>query len=930
MATLVAFFYGKGKDMKKKILYMIIAFTLIGLYSFIITPKVKAAQGVTLTEEFMPNIYFVRRGGGKPYQSLQYAIYTLDGKVAYCIQPGIEIVTTSYIAYDGLMASPYDAATNKKIELIGHYGYDYPGHQTLRYRMAAQALIWETVSGQIIEYWTGQSGWGDYINVDYERNEIMKLVNAHYNKPSFNGTTIEAVVGKEIVITDTNNLLGEYEIYKSDGFDVRIEDNKIYATALEPGNLNLSVVRKHYDNFTNIIYHGSIASSQKMGYFRFSDPVLASLNVKSIGGDVEINKLDNDTQLSKAQGTEATLKGATYGIYNYSDTLIATITTNEDGKAKSDILSDIGEYYLKEITPSKGYELDNNKYYFNITVENLHPVINVYEQIIKRDVEINKYYAKGDTGILVPEEDIEFAIYDSVGNLVTTIKTNEQGYVKTNLVYGTYIVKQINSTPGYEKVEDFKIIVNNESPNTIKYSLTDAPIKAKLKLVKIDANTNKPILFKGATFKIKNVDTEEYVCQKVSYPNKEEICTFSTNEFGEFITPSDLISGTYQIEEIISPNGYLLSTEPYTFRIDETSRFVEDDEYGKYVYVEFANKIIKGNIIVEKTGETFNFLDKTFNYNLKGLIDVEFALYAGEDIATLDGTLHYKKGDKINTIKTDMNGIATFSDLYLGKYILKEIKTQSNYVIDTNEYVIELTEKEKNTILVSETLKITNKLKKGTLEFTKTDLVSGELIPNTIIEIYTESGECIFIGETDHNGKIIVSNLPIGKYYIIEKEAATGYVINDEKVEFEILEDGKIVKAEMTNKPITGELEFTKIDISTSAPLPNTIIEIYTENDELVFNGKTDENGQVVIKELKYGKYYILEKEAPDGYILNEEKMYFEILEDGEIVKAKMTNEKVIINVPNTGINDYHVIEIIGGLFLLCGVGIIIYAKKKK
>ena len=134
----------------------------------------------------------------------------------------------------------------------------------------------------------------------------------------------------------------------------------------------------------------------------------------------------------------------------------------------------------------------------------------------------------------------------------------------------------------------------------------------------------------------------------------------------------------------------------------------------------------------------------------------------------------------------------------------------------------------------------------------------------------------------------------------------------------------------MTNRPILGTLEFTKVDISTSEPLPNTLIEIYNENEELVFSGKTDENGMIIIEELRYGKYYVLEKEAPEGYILNEEKMFFEILEDGEIVKTTMVNEQVVIEVPNTGLSDYYIYEIISGVLVLSGIGVIIYAKKKR
>ena len=134
----------------------------------------------------------------------------------------------------------------------------------------------------------------------------------------------------------------------------------------------------------------------------------------------------------------------------------------------------------------------------------------------------------------------------------------------------------------------------------------------------------------------------------------------------------------------------------------------------------------------------------------------------------------------------------------------------------------------------------------------------------------------------------------------------------------------------MTNKPIYGTLEFTKTDISTSEPLPNTKIEIYTEKDELIFEGITDEEGKIIIEELRYGRYYILEKEAPEGYILNTEKMYFEILEDGEIVKCTMTNEQVIIEVPNTLLDDNHLVEILGTLLIIFGIGVLISENKRK
>ena len=147
---------------------------------------------------------------------------------------------------------------------------------------------------------------------------------------------------------------------------------------------------------------------------------------------------------------------------------------------------------------------------------------------------------------------------------------------------------------------------------------------------------------------------------------------------------------------------------------------------------------------------------------------------------------------------------------------------------------------------------------------------------------------------------------------------------------FEIKENGEVIKSTMKDDDITGTLEFTKVDFSTDEGLPNTLIEIYDANtDELIYSGRTDEEGKITIDKIKYGKYYILEKEAPEGYTLNEERMYFEIKEDGEIVKSIMKDER-IIEVPNTGIDDKNNNTVVAIILVLIGVGAIIYGNVKR
>ena len=277
----------------------------------------------------------------------------------------------------------------------------------------------------------------------------------------------------------------------------------------------------------------------------------------------------------------------------------------------------------------------------------------------------------------------------------------------------------------------------------------------------------------------------------------------------------------------------------------------------------------------------------------------------------------------VETVTTNEEGKAE-TRLKIGNYIIKQTKGKNGYkFIKDYEFVVE----EGST---GEMLLLNNEIITGTLEFTKTDISESKTLPNTLIEIYDSNDELVFSGRTDENGKIVINNLKSGKYYILEKEAPEGYQLNTEKMYFEIKEDGGIVKSSMKDEIITGTLEFSKTDYSTDEPLPNTLIEIYkADTDELVFSGRTDENGKIVIDKLEYGKYYILEKEAPEGYQLNNEKMYFEITEQGKIVKANMKDQQ-IVKVPDTSKNEFPLLETVSLFISLSGLGLLIYAKKRK
>ena len=1190
--------------MSKK--YKILSLFLFGIISLLLTGFTEV-QAATLKEEKVPDVWYTRRGGGKPYMSAQYSLYSMDGKVVYCIEPGVDITTHDYSGAVGWINSPYSTEINQKIQLIGYYGYNYPGHQTLRYRMATQALIWETTGGQIIEYWTEASGWGDHINVNYERNQIMKLVNAHYNKPSFDGEQKTGVIGQQLTFTDTSGVLSEYEIYKSDNATSSISGNTLYVTPNTSGEISVSLVRKSYTSDPTQIFVGNDGKSQKMGLFGLNDPLIVTVNIKALGGKIKLTKVDSELEITTAQG-QASLIGAKYNVIDSNNNVVSTLTIGNDMTATTDHLpfgtytikeispstgyyldtntysitvnsSDTynltveeqvikgkikvvkydsetntcqasgmaslvgakyeirdhngnvvdtvtigndcsatskelpyGNYSIKEISASTGYYLDSNTYYANIkddttisvtskedvikgriqinkvdsetktcealgqatlvgakfiikdhngnvvdtltigedcsaiskylpygkyTIEELSPSkgyyintevfsqfvsqkldysITVEEEVIKNYISILKQYdyVNGNTTFLNAEANITFEIFYPDGTKYGEITTDKNGYASLEIPYGVWKFHQVNSNTGFEKIYDFFVTVDENSEKEQYYNILNNKISAYLQVVKIDSETGKTIDLPNTKFKILNTDTNQYVSQFVAGKVYD---TFSTDETGMFTTYLKLEAGNYKLVEIECPKGYVLSDEGLSFTIGENTEY-NYTTYGAFVVVNFENEPIKGQVEIFKNGEKFVVEDGSFKYETITLDGVKYELYAAEDIKSSDNNyIYYNKGDLVETLITDKFGYSISKKLPLGKYYLVEIETKDNFVLDTKKYHFELTEKDNKTKVVYDTYKAYNYLEKGDLVFTKTDLVSGEVIPNVEINIFTSNDELIFSGMTDDKGQIVIKNLFVGKYYIVEENPAEGYVLNEEKVYFEIKENGEVVKAEMTNKKITstlkinkvdeeenvlagvkfgiydlednllleketdangyieieleygkyyfkeistlegyvlneekiyfevtedgaiieetiineiieGSFELTKVDFATGELIPNALIEIFNEAGELVFSGRTDENGVIVVEGLKYGKYSYVEKEAPEGYILNEEIHYFEIKEDGTIIKDTLTNEKEIIEIPNTLANfDAIYIPIV---ILVSGIVLLIITKKKK
>jgi Predicted outer membrane protein len=262
------------------------------------------------------------------------------------------------------------------------------------------------------------------------------------------------------------------------------------------------------------------------------------------------------------------------------------------------------------------------------------------------------------------------------------------------------------------------------------------------------------------------------------------------------------------------------STPPVVY-VDPSIQDVVCVGYYDPITAFFNVKVQGGAVNIHKDGEELLLENGSYEYKEIILSGVKFGLYAEEDIV-INGKIIFSKNQFISELITDENGNVSYGNLPFGKYYLKEIQTTSNNVLDETLHSFELKYKDEFTDVVYEDLTIKNKLAKSTLEFTKTDISDDKALPNTKICIYTEDGTEVFCGITDENGKIIINDLFVGRFYILETEAPEGYILNPEKMWFEITEDGQVIKAKMTNElkvkvPKTGLPALTITDVVSLA-----------------------------------------------------------------------------------------------------------------
>ena len=396
--------------------------------------------------------------------------------------------------------------------------------------------------------------------------------------------------------------------------------------------------------------------------------------------------------------------------------------------------------------------------------------------------------------------------------------------------------------------------------------------------------------------------------------------TLFVNEIKEIY---NLVNNHYKIPEFDVPDTYIGDTLSIIDRNGVLKKFAGSKNVkinGNILTIKISDLSNKFTLKKGTNNKAFIFVSSDSQNVLKGKMDVP--VIANYDIKGLElkGNIKIKKygeaidGDKIslegvifalfdenkNYIKettTDKDGKAIFNNLKKGKYFIKEVSNDKKFVLDDNYYEANLKANENNRI-IDIFLELENKLKKGDLKIKKIDFDTKTPIKDTEFIIMKDE-KIIYQGKTDADGIIELNNLVYGIYKIKEVMASNGYLLSEMIYEVKIDDENKDVYIEIENELKKGKLVIRKLDSSNGNVISNVEFVIMKDN-EVIYEGVTNEYGEIEINNLPLGIYIIKEVRASNGYILNEDEI--EVSLDSEVKYIE------IFNIPDTEVRMVDII----------------------
>lgn len=681
-----------------------------------------------------------------------------------------------------------------------------------------------------------------------------------------------------------------------------------------------------------------LANSQDIGFGYYTDTL--ELNLEVDWPDEATVKI-----IKKDKGSNALLAGAVYGIYadEACTKLIKKMpATNAKGESEVKITKTQDTVYLREISGPSGYVLDTKAYGVKLIVGQTASK-NLTDKEQKGALTI---YKEGEvlTGATVTEDGVTFAyekrklkgavysvyagadikaadgtlIYKKGALVKDNLVTGDDGSVTLKDLYlGTYTVTETKAPDNYVCKGESKNVELVYAGQTVEVQTGSATFlnerqKAAVRMEKQDEETKNPL--SGGIYGLYAAEDIK-VDGKTVVPKGTLIEKATTGADGKASYKAELpINYSYSIREIQAPELYLRNSEDtYTF----TFKFTNDKEEKVNFSYTFTNKRVNATIdLVKEDSKTGNSAqgDAVF----EGAI---YGLYAREDINHPDGRsgVLYKKDEQVATLTTDKAGKASVSNLYLGKYYLKEITPPVGYLLDEEEHDVncnyegdQVETVKRNTVSKEDVIKQPFQLiKAADNDKTDADLLKGAgfsayLISSLTVKddgsydftnatpiVLTEDGKTEMF--TDERGYACSIPIPYGRYIVRETTTPHNFMPVDDFI-VTVTENSSTpqVWRVLLDDEFKAKLKIVKQDDETKQPvlLANTEFKVYdldakkyveqvtTYPNTVVHKSYfTDENGYLILPEsLKCGNYRIEEVSAPDGYTQNTQ--YVEIKVD--------------------------------------------------
>ena len=491
----------------------------------------------------------------------------------------------------------------------------------------------------------------------------------------------------------------------------------------------------------------------------------------------------------------------------------------------------LGNYYYAETSALPGYVPDSTMYTVTISSGTQMVQKTLTNSLGKGSLKIIKVDENGN-----PIASTGFLLLDSNGDKIKSGGTDSNGVLIFNdLPLGDYYYQESFAVPGYAMDDTMYPVSITENGQVVEKRVVNYKSAGTVKILKTDSETGEPL--QGAEFTL----FDEHM---------REVVKGTTDENG-LVVFAGLPLGPYYCQETNAPPGYFPEGGIEQFYLDAN---------GKVVSLSYPNTPARGSIKIIKKNDDGELLS-----------GVEFKLYDADK-------------NEIRTGVTDENGVLVFDGLPIGDYWYAEVSELPGYI--PNHYPMAARVGYHTAV---DEHSFTNYKAHGHIRVIKSD-ENGSPLAGVHFKLFNEAGSFIDEGDTDAEGKLVFSMLPIGKYFVQETATLDGFVLDDTPIPIDLSNDGDVVTKEITNASALGNVSVTKTDAETGAPLSGVHFILTDANGTSVGGGATDENGVITFSHLPLGTYTLTETETRNGYILDDTPREVTISTNGQTVEISISN----------------------------------------